>query len=133
MLIKLPFGSDDINYHERIFIDENGFATCRMIKSVGFDNTWYKRNKENRIVEEHRKGCGVDTCGESWIYLTLNEQGDVIKEISKVISSAPYVKDTVFYDTTYFGYVYDKFDNWILKTTEKDSEVLNISERKIKY
>ena len=118
---------------ERIFLDEYGFVTKRFWESVGFMNYWYKRDDKHRIIETHSKGCGVDTCGESWTYFTLNEKGDVIKEIVKGIAKSALSNDSTFYETTYYSYVYDKYDNWILKTTEIDGKVLTISERKIKY
>jgi hypothetical protein len=94
----------------------------------------YVRDKHNKVVRIYSKGSGIDSSGESVIDLTLNKFGDPIEIIDSGKTFSSNYNETQFYvDTIKYKYIYDKYDNWIIKAEISNGVITQIIQRTIKY
>ncbi|OFX34737.1 MAG: hypothetical protein A2X08_00980 [Bacteroidetes bacterium GWA2_32_17] len=112
---------------------ENEFVYCK-ITDCSIDTVIYERDKNNMIIKIYDHFIGTDFQIISVIENELNENGDIKlqKRISKnwgVMSDKPSIRKTI---TTY-KYIYDSYNNWILKLSIIDKEINMVTQREIKY
>ena len=125
------------NCYERIYVlDKNGLPTKKIVTLLNRPGIVesFIRDNENRIVKIISKTYGIDTHGESTTKFALNSFADPVQEV-KCGETIMYNYDEIvnYCDTVKYHYIYDNYNNWIMKTTISNEEISTIVQRTITY
>ena len=126
--------SREKSLNEKRYLDEKGFLR-RMIRTIPETDTIInERDQNNRIIKSYTSIQGTDTFSIIKIENEYNENGDIKIEKRWTRRSGPmYNKPSIEEVKTFFNYIYDSFNNWIVKVSIIHNEVSIITQRSIKY
>jgi hypothetical protein len=116
---------------EKRYLVKNEFLGIKIIDN---DTTTYERDLLNRILISSGFSVNIDNPKRTIIENEYNNNNDIKTEKRKEDiftfgSTEHYAQESI---TTY-DYIYDSYNNWILRICKTDDEISTITERKIKY
>ena len=122
------------DWYQKLIYDKKGFLIYNILINPRTDTTNYIRNNNGIIIKKIEKNYGVDTKNKIIHNYRLNNSNDIIEEqITKELYYAMFDSVEHIQETFQFDYIYDDVNNWIIKTTNQNGEIIKITQRKIRY
>lgn len=130
---KLPNGTMILK--EKRYLNKLGHSSEIIINNQLLKDTLtFVRGDDNRIKESYRKSYGIDTDQIIKTLYTRNEIGDIVVEQSFEERDGALWKEPEILETiTTYKYVYDDYNNWIIRITFENGEIQLITSRQIEY
>jgi hypothetical protein len=118
---------------EKYILNKDGYPVVKII-DYPRDTTYLYRNDKNQILIKEEIYNGIDDWFRSITKYTIDSCGNVLRESHHFKDGYPGGPDPDNFERiTEYKYIYDDIGNWIIKVEMQNSEILNITERKIDY